>query len=388
MAQCDVLIRGGEIIDPAQHLRGVMDVAVDAGRIAAVEPQLTEMDARHTIDARGLFVVPGLIDLHVHVYPHSPFGLDPDALCPAGGVTTMLDAGTAGSLNFEAYHREVVTRARTRVLSLINLSCMGLAAGNRGELCDPRFADPQGVVRLLRQYPETAVGVKIRAGKHIIGAGQQGWDHLRQALAAARESETWLMVHIGECPMSIPELVEELQPGDCITHCYKGGTTRICDDDNRLHDAVRRAADRGVIFDVGHGYGSFQWELVESAIEQGFEPTTISTDLHTRNIHGPVFDMPTTMSKFLMLGLSLERVIELSTLSPARVLGRAAELGSLQKGTTADIALLELRTGRFKFWDSYQQTRTGEQLLVAATTIRGGEIVPGGGGLRMRHIAD
>ncbi|MEO1998508.1 MAG: amidohydrolase/deacetylase family metallohydrolase, partial [Planctomycetaceae bacterium] len=361
MTLCDVLIRGGEVIDPSQQWRGIMDVAVTAGRITAVAPQLTELDARHSIDARGLYVVPGLIDLHVHVYPHSPFGLDPDPLCPAGGVTTMLDAGTAGSLNFEAYHREIVCRSRTRVLSLINLSCMGLAAGNRGELCDPRFADPEGVVRLLREYSETAVGVKIRAGKHIIGDGQQGWDHLRMALAAARESGTWLMVHIGECPMSIPELVAELEPGDCITHCYKGGTTRICDDDNRIHDAVRHAADRGVIFDVGHGYGSFQWDVVESAIEQGFEPTTISTDLHTRNIHGPVFDMPTTMSKFLMLGLSLERVIEMSTLAPARVLGRAADLGTLKVGTTADIALLERRAGQFKFWDSYRQTRIGHE---------------------------
>lgn len=388
MTQCDVLIRGGEVIDPSQQLRAVMDVAVTDGRITDLAPQLADYQPRHSIDARGLYVVPGLIDMHVHVYPHSPFGLDADSLCPAGGVTTMLDAGTAGSLNFEAYQRDVVQRCRTRILSLINLSCMGLAAGNNGELCDRRFADPEGVVRLLGEYPEAAVGVKIRAGKHIIGDGQQGWDHLRMALAAARESGTWLMVHIGECPMSIPELVAELEPGDCITHCFKGGSTRICDDDNRIHAEVRRAADRGVIFDVGHGYGSFQWDVVEPAIEQGFEPDTISTDLHTRNIHGPVFDMPTTMSKFLLLGLSLERVVEMSTLAPARVLGRDPDLGTLAVGTTADIAVLERREGRFTFWDSYQQTRIGEQLLVAAITVRGGEIVPGGGGLRMCHSAE
>ena len=148
-----------------------------------------------------------------------------------------------------------------------------------------------------------AVGVKIRAGKHIIGEGEQGWSNLRAALRAARESETWLMVHIGESPMSIPEIAESLAPGDCITHCFKGGSTRVTDDVGRIYPAVRAAAERGVIFDVGHGFGSFQWEIVQAALDDDFEPTTISTDLHTKNIHGPVYDMPTTMSKFLMLGV-------------------------------------------------------------------------------------
>ena len=148
------------------------------------------------------------------------------------------------------------------------------------------------------------------------------------------------------------------------------------------------AADRGVIFDVGHGAGSFQWEVAEAAIAQGFEPTTISTDLHTKNIHGPVYDMPTTMSKFLMLGVSLERVIEMSTTRPARILKRDEDLGTLRVGTVADVALLEKRENRFVFTDSYNQQRVGGELLVASTTIRRGEIVPGGGGLRMRHLAE
>ncbi len=194
------------------------------------------------------------------------------------------------------------------------------------------------------------------------------------------------MVHIGECPMSIPKLVEQLAPGDCITHCFKGGSTRIIDDSGRIWDAVRAAVNRGVIFDVGHGFGSFQWEVAEAALENGFEPTTISTDIHTLNIHGPVYDMPTTMSKFLLLGIPLERVIEMSTTRPAKVLGMESEIGTLKVGTRADVALLEKREGRFVFTDSYQQTRVGNELLIAACTIRRGEIVPGGGGLRMRHL--
>ncbi len=383
---CDILIRGGEVIDPAQNLRGVRDVAIHEGRILRIAEQITDAEPRHTLDARGLLVVPGLIDLHVHVYPHCPLGLDPDMLCPAGGVTTMLDAGTAGSYNFDAFRRDTIDRARTRVLGLVNLSCIGLIAFNLGELLDRRYADPEGVKATIQRHPGVAVGVKIRAGKHIIGEGEQGRANLKDAIRAARESRSWLMVHIGECPLSLPEIVEQLAPGDCITHCFKGGSTRITDDDHRVFDAIHEAAKRGIVFDVGHGFGSFRWQIVEAALEQGLEPTTISTDLHIKNLHGPVYDMTTTMSKFLMLGVSIERVIEMSTLAPAKVLSLEEDLGSLKEGTIADVAILERRRGQFRFTDSYQQHRVGQELLVAAVTIRGGEIVPGGGGLRMRHI--
>lgn len=384
----DIVIRGGEVIDPSQGLRKVCDVAVQGNRIAAVEESIDASGTHQVIDARGQLVVPGLIDLHVHVYEHSPFGLDADSLCAAGGVTTMLDAGTAGSYNFDAFRRETIDRARTQIFSLVNLSCIGLIAANLGELLDRRYADPEGVVTTIARNPDVAVGVKIRAGTHIIGAGEQGWANLRDAIQAARDSGTWLMVHIGESPMSIPELAEALAPGDCITHCFKGGSTRVTDDSGRVWEAIHAAAERGVIFDVGHGFGSFQWEVVQAALDDGFEPTTISTDIHTRNLHGPVYDMPTTMSKFLMLGTPLERVIEMSTTRPARILNQAGELGTLKVGSVADIAVLEQHTGRFVFTDSYRQQRIGEQLLTAATTVRRGEIVPGGGGLRMRHLAE
>ena len=386
--QCDVLIRGGNVIDPSQGISGLRDVAVTGDRIVAMAEQLPNYRSDHVIDARGQLVVPGLIDLHVHAYTHSPFGLEPDPLCAAGGVTTMLDAGTAGSFNFSAFRRDGIDQTQTQLLALVNLSCIGLVAANLGELLDPRYADPDGVIATIRQHPDVAVGVKIRAGTHIIGAGEQGWQNLRAAIRAARESETWLMVHIGESPMSIPELAESLAPGDCITHCFKGGSTRVTDDHGKIYPEIKAAAERGVIFDVGHGYGSFQWEVVQAALDDGFEPTTISTDLHTKNIHGPVYDMPTTMSKFLLLGVPIERVVEMSTTRPAKILKREDEIGTLRVGTIADIAVLEKHEGRFTLTDSYRQTRVGNELLTAATTIRRGEILPGGGGLRMRHLAD
>ena len=383
---CDILIKGGEVVDPSQDLRGIRDIAVTDGKIVALAEKLEDFDPRETIDARGLLITPGLIDLHVHAYTHSPFGLDADLLCPAGGVTTMLDAGTAGSYNFDAFRRSEIDRYETQIFSLVNLSCIGLVAANLGELLDRRYADPQGVVDTLARHPDVAVGVKIRVGAHIIGEGQAGWDNYHDALRAARESGTWLMAHIGECPMPIPAMLEHMEPGDCITHCFKGGSTRITDDDGRIFDEVRAAAERGIIFDVGHGFGSFQWEVVEAAIEQGFEPTTISTDLHVKNINGPVYDMPTTMSKFLMLGVPLERVIEMSTTRPARILGQEGELGTLRVGSVADIAVLEKRGGEFVLTDSYRQDRIGHELLIAASTIRRGTIVPGGGGMRMRRL--
>ena len=384
----DILIRGGDVVDPSQNLRGVRDVGIRDGSIAALEEQISG-DAEWTIDARGQYVVPGLIDLHVHVYPgHIRLGLEPDPLCPAGGVTTMLDAGSAGSTNFGGFRRDFIDRAQTEIFGLVNLSRAGLVADDLGELSDRRYADPDGVVRTIRRHPDRAIGVKIRASSHIIGTGEDGWANFRDAVAAARESGTWLMIHIGESPMSIPAMLEHLQPGDCITHCFKGGSERILDPEDRVFPEVRAAAEKGIIFDVGHGAGSFQWEVVEAALEQGFEPTTISTDLHLRNIHGPVYDMPTTMSKFLNMGVSLERVIEMSTSRPAAILEQENEIGTLRVGTRADVAVLEKREGAFVLTDSYKQTRQTDTLLVAAATVRRGEIVPGGGGTRMRHLAE
>jgi dihydroorotase len=384
----DILIRGGEVVDPSQSLHQFRDVAVSNGKIAAVEKDIDCSLARTVIDARGQLVTPGLIDLHVHVYPHSPLGLDPDSLCAAGGVTTMLDTGTAGSYNFDAFRRDVIERARTQVFGLVNLSCVGLACGNLGELLDRRYADPDGVVATIERNRDVAVGVKIRATANIIGDGEQGWANLNDAIKAARDSNTWLMVHIGDSPMPIPELAEALSPGDCITHCFRASSRPILNDKGKIFEAVRAAADRGVIFDVGHGFGSFDWHVAQAALDDGFEPTTISTDLHTMNINGPVYDMPTTMSKFLTLGLSLERVVEMSTARPAQILNKANDLGTLKVGTIADIAVLERLTGDFVLSDCNQQTRPASEVLIAATTVRRGEIVPGGGGRRMVRRAE
>ena len=374
--QCDILIRGGDVIDPSQGLRGIRDVAIGGGRILAIEESIDSAEPTHTVDARGLLVVPGLIDLHVHVYTdHIPIGIEADPLCPAGGVTTMLDAGSAGSRNFGGFRRDVIDRIDTQVFGLVNLASPGLIAADLGELVDRRHADPAGVVRTITENPGVAIGVKIRAGKHIIGEGEQGWENFREAVAAARESGTWLMVHIGESPMSIPEMLDHLEPGDCITHCFKGGSTRVLDDDDGVFAAVRDASEAGVIFDVGHGFGSFQWETCQAALDGGLEPTTISTDLHSSSLEDPVMSLPETASKLLNLGVPLVGVVRQCTTGPAESIQRADELGTLRPGSVADLAAFELQEGgQFEFRDVHDQLMVGPKNLSPVLTIRAGTI--------------
>ena len=372
--EIDLLITGGTVIDPSQNLHEVREIGISGTQIVELESH-ESYSAKKTLDASGLIVTPGLIDLHAHVYKrHVPISIDADATSLAGGVTTVLDAGSAGSYNFEGFKHDVIDRADTEILGLVNLSCIALVAAHYGELMDARYADPDGVVETIRRFPNQAVGVKIRAGAHIIGSGQQGWDNFKKAVQAARDSQTWLMIHIGECPMALPEMMPHLQPGDCITHCFKGGSTTVLNQEGRIHSELATARDNGIIFDIGHGFGSFHWEIAEAAVEQGFIPSTISTDLHLMNLHGPVFDMPTTMSKFLHLGVSLDDVIDMSTTQPARVLGRAGDLGTLAPGTVADITLLEKHDGQFAYTDSYDQTRTGREKLTAVGIVRRGDL--------------
>ena len=372
--EIDLLITGGTVIDPSQNLHEVREIGISGTQIVELESH-ESYSAKKTLDASGLIVTPGLIDLHAHVYKrHVPISIDADATSLAGGVTTVLDAGSAGSYNFEGFKHDVIDRVDTEILGLVNLSCIGLVAAHYGELMDARYADPDGVVETIRRFPNQAVGVKIRAGAHIIGSGQQGWDNFKKAVQAARDSQTWLMIHIGECPMALPEMMPHLQPGDCITHCFKGGSTTVLNQEGRIHSELATARDNGIIFDIGHGFGSFHWEIAEAAVEQGFIPSTISTDLHLMNLHGPVFDMPTTMSKFLHLGVSLDDVIDMSTTQPARVLGRAGDLGTPAPGTVADITLLEKHDGQFAYTDSYDQTRTGREKLTAVGIVRRGDL--------------
>jgi len=370
----DLVITGGRVIDPATGLDGIRDVAVRGGEVAAIESQIPTNGAR-TLDVAGCLVTPGLVDIHVHVYRGATFwGVDADEIGTTGGTTTMLDAGSTGSQNYRGFKEWVVNPARVRVLGLMNLSEIGLVS-NKGELNDPAFADLAGGIAAIGAFPETFIGCKIRLSGPLVGWGQQGRHHAQQAVKMSHDAGTFLMVHIGNSPIPMEELLSMLRPGDIVTHCYRAGANNLFDENDQPTTAARAARDRGVLFDIGHGSGSFQYERARSAVAAGFMADSISTDLHVANIDGPVHDMPTTMAKMLALGVPLLEVIQRSTWEPAGVIGLQDQVGSLQVGREADIAVLRHREREVIFTDSMGTEWTGHHELTAEHTIRAGEIL-------------
>ncbi len=371
-APYDLVITGGRVIDPAQHLSGTADVAVRGGTIAAVGPHLSRHPAHDTIDARGLIVTPGLIDLHVHVYEGvAGVAMSADAGSLAHGVTTVLDAGSAGATTFPGFRRYIVQPARTRIYSALNISTIGLVSLN--ELNDLEFVDPKAAVHAIEANRDLIRAIKVRLTPNI--PGTQDLECLRRARAASDASGVPLLVHIGGSHSSLKDILGLLRRGDMVTHVLREQPNGVVDAAGRINEAFVDARSRGVFMDVGHGSGNFSWPTAEAATRQGWWPDTISTDLHSRNVNGPVVDLPTTLSKFLRLGLTVEQVIEKATVTPAHIYPLAAGCGTLRAGAPADVALLRLEEGSFALTDSHRQTRTGRQRLVPVQTIRAGRRV-------------
>jgi dihydroorotase len=372
----DLVIKGGKVIDPAQDIDTVRDVAVRAGKIARVGQDIPASEAGELVDARGKIVTPGLIDLHTHVFPYvGPYGVEPDPSCVAKGVTTALDAGTVGAFAFPAFRRFVIERAATRIRVLLHVVSLGLVAGgtpNMGELEDLRYCDPKLAARVARENPDLIVGLKIRFSQQYTGANDL--EGMKRARAAADEANLPLMIHIGGSYSPVQDFLALMKKGDVVTHSFNSHPHGVLDSAGKIVPEVLQARQRGVLFDVGHGAGSFSFEVMEKCLQQAFLPDTISTDLHTYDINGPVFDMPTTLSKFLLLGLSLRDVVAQATVNAARAFSFGANIGSLKPGADADISVLELRDGDFAFIDSDGKKRTARQKLVPIVTVRGGKL--------------
>ena len=373
----DVLIRGGRVIDPSQGLDATRDVALAGGRVVALAEALPEHEARRVLEARGYIVTPGLIDAHVHIYEGvSHYGINADATCLHHGVTTVVDAGSAGAQTFPGLRKYIIEVSRTRILAYLNLSVLGMLSERAGELEDLRYADTAAALRTLEANRDVLLGIKVRMEPGMVG------QNAREVLRLARETSDAaglpLMIHIGDTAPPLPELLAAARGGDVVTHCFHDRPGGILDEDGRVLPAVRAAAERGVIFDLGHGRGSFSFNVARKALAQDFLPGMISTDLHIHNVEGPVFDMATTMSKFLYLGLSLPRVVEMTTLAPARSIRMADQLGTLRVGACADVTLLELRSGPVQLTDAAEKGRetvTADQRLRAAGVVRNGEVI-------------
>jgi dihydroorotase len=345
-------------------------VAIHRDRIAAVERDLPPESAFNVIDATGQLVTPGLVDLHTHVFHKVTYwGVDPDPVAACTGVTTWNDAGSAGALTLPGFREFVVRPAHARISAFLNISNIGLVGENH-ECANLAYLDVDLFRRLLDVNRDLVVGVKVRMGTPTVG--DNGVEPLRRARRAADECALPLMVHVAFGPPEIDEVLPFLKPNDILTHCFTGLTMKIVDDEGRLLEPARRAWDSGVVMDVGHGTGSFSFQTAEALIAAGRKPDVISTDLHQLSINGPAFDLPTTLSKFLHLGLSLAEVVEAATVSPARVLGRERDVGTLRPGSLADVALFRLLRGDFPLVDIAGNVRHGRELLRNTLTIVGG----------------
>ena len=372
----DWLLRGGQVIDPANRLSQKLDVAGVGKRIARVAPDIDPRLASTVVDATGLYVTPGLIDIHMHAYhTREPEGLSvvADHHSFRSGVTTVVDTGTAGAKHFLHFKRTVIDLAQTRIFAFVNIVKSGMIGDFEQDVNE---MDPELAASIVLAYPEVCVGIKTAHywTHQPWDAAHAPWDAVDRALAASAICKKPLMVDFWPRPeRPYSELLRKMRPGDIHTHVF-AQQFPILDDAQKPNRFLFEARDRGIIFDLGHGAGSFWFRQAIPAMQNGFSPDSISTDLHIGNVNGPVVDMLTTMSKLLNIGMPLDEVILRSTVAPAREIGHP-ELGTLSVGAEADIAVLKLETGQFGFTDCGQARYTGARRLTCQMTLRAGQRV-------------
>ncbi len=370
----DLLLKGGHLIDPKNGINAVRDIAITEGKIAKVDSNISADQARRTVNVRGLYVTPGLIDIHVHVFPRPAMpDVERDSSVPAdafsfrSGVTTVVDAGTTGVKTFPAFKKQVIEKAQTRVLALLNIVSAGMGTGKED---DPKQLDAEAAAKMAKENPGVIVGFK---SAHY---GGPGWESVEKAVAAGKLASLPVMIDFGylnKVRSLNTLLLDKLRPGDIYTHCYSGHREELLTD-GKVNPAIFAARKRGVIFDVGHGAGSFYWYVALPAFQQGFIPDSISTDLHSGSMNAGMKDMANTMSKVLNLGARMDQVIAMSTWNPAKEIKRT-DLGHLTVGVEADIAVLRIDRGSFGFIDSAGAANAGTQNIVAELTLRKGKVV-------------
>ena len=317
--------------------------------------------------------MPGVVDLHTHLYPGvSHYGIEPDTHCLGRGVTTAVDAGSAGAQTFPGMRRYVIEQSQTRVLAFLNIAVQGMITNLVGELEDLRWASGAQAIARAREHPDLIVGIKVRLGYQM--AGNDPAPAFNLAMDAADALGLPLMVHVIDMRPGLGWLVPQLRRGDIVTHCFHGNEGGILDGGGRLAPGVMRARERGVLFDIGHGAGSFSYRVARAAISQGFSPDTISSDLHAHNVGGPAYDQATTLSKLLHVGMELPDVIRATTSTPARAIGRAHSIGALAPAREGDLSVFELRSGRWALPDAAGATEVVERLLVPRMAVLAGHV--------------
>lgn len=373
----DLLLTGGEVLDPGANLRGVMDVAIAGGKIAAVAPLLPVNEARKSISVKDRLVTPGLVDMHAHVFVNAhDMGGHTDRFCRCSGVTTLCDAGSAGSSNFAGLRHILDTAVRTRVRALVNLSAIGITGTSRGgELSHLPYADPEGCARTIIENPDLAFGVKLRFGPGLV------WEYSAEPVKLARRAAEMagnvpMMMHITDSPVPLPALIEHMKPGDIVTHCYHGGAHGIMGQEKEfVLKEIVEAQRAGIIFDCAHGRNHLNFRMTQRALDQGFMTDTISTDLtFTTATQGPVWDLPTTITKLLHFGMPLEEVMRRATAVPAKIMGYEGTVGTLKPGANADVSVFELRDEDIELHDSDGDTVIARRQLLPQLTLKDGRV--------------
>ena len=380
MSQYDWIIKGGRVIDPANDIDDELDLALSAGAIARIDRGLDGAAADRVYDAAGKLVVPGLIDLHAHCYAGAtPAGVDIDHYGLGRGVTTAVDAGSAGSDTFHGFRANAVEGSSTRVLAFLNISRVGLSvrrADDGRELTHlerPDFISRVDCVDCIESNRDVIVGVKVLLTASLADDGRNEAKALRHAQAAAAATGAPLMTHHSFSTVSLDDCPGGMQKGDIYTHCYHGFESTIIDADSRqVHPAVRAARDKGVLFDIGHGMGAFNWTVGELCAAQGFWPDLISTDVHPLTCEGPAYDMPTVLTRMLHLGMPLREVIRCATIAPAEAIGWGDRIGTLGVGRAADVAVLAVDDVDMDLEDCQGQMRRISRRLTAHAVWRGG----------------
>ena len=370
---CDLLIKGGTVIDPGQNLHASLDVAVKDGKILELSPDIPPARALRVVSAKNKIVTPGLIDVHVHVFEGvGPTGLNADQYCLGRGVTTAVDAGSTGYADIAGFRQYVIKPSATRIYALVDIGARGTLLGLIGNYANLDWVNAQLTARAAETNKPDVVGIKVRLSKEITGSNDL--EIFKRALEAAKLSHLPLMVHVGDSYSPLPEILRQMRKGDVLTHCFTGRPHGPLDANGKIIPEILDCRQRGILFDVGDGGPHLDLDVAEKCLQQNFLPDTIGTDLGGLSYNGPVYDLVTEVSKFLLLGLSLDQVIERVTLRPTRMFNFGTELGSLRPGTVADITILEVREGSFLFTDSTGKKRTGKQKLQSAATVRAGKL--------------
>jgi dihydroorotase len=373
----DLVIRGGRVIDPAQGRDQRCDVAFKDGKVAALEPTIDAAETREVIAADGRLVVPGLIDLHTHVWwGGTSLSVRPEPVARRSGATTLVDAGSAGPGNFHGFRAHVIERCPVRILPYLNISFAGIFAFSKsvmvGECSDVRLLDARECLEVAQRHRDLVVGIKVRVGRNT--SEGYGVFPLELAIEVAEELGLPVMAHIDFPPPSRKDMLARLRKGDVLTHCYRpfpnAPVVR-----GEVRPEMWEARERGVIFDIGHGMGGFGFGSTRPMLEAGFLPDVISSDVHVLCEHGPAFDLLHTMSKLLCLGMSLIEVIRAATARPAEAL-RRKDLGTLAPGAIGDATVLNLAEGAFDYVDVMGERITGECRLEVEAIVLGGRLWP------------